>query len=678
MATYATLGEAEEAVESAVRDYQPRAVGDDWTLACPVDGHAESGSNQGSIKVGVWERKAGDFVITAKCFAGCSSEDVKRALGLWEERSDVSSKNLDKYKWEWETETGEEFKTFRIGNGPDKKHWTTKGFKKKLHIVKPRAFGHVADDDVLVIVEGERCAERVSRLDGFVGVTWPCGCGEDARGPLRVSMDGWRELIDRPPVYWPDNDSGGISAMHNLARALDGHGGAARVVDVSDMPAKGDIRDVDDDTALRMLAAAEPYTPPAPDDDAKSKPAAKHDNAGLPYEVRYNAEDDWPEVRFDGDEWRDIRKPDWLHIANLHEDAGQPFKTETELHWKVAKWSRRALVRPERERLTALADSLDEVKSREGVFVEVKDALNHLFVIDYEVMPRALVEYASRLLIGGSIQRRINPGCKLDNMPILVGKQGIGKSQAVRMLARGRVYEYTDAMRDLTAKRLIENTKGIAVVEMAEFKPSASELNRGKGVISQQVDTDREAYGRAVSRKPRGFAFVGTTNEEGVIPPDDSNRRFVIVKLLEARLSESDTYYFIQDHLDAWEAECARFVLDGGTYAMTAKVSAVNASVANTHFVNVSDYWVKAVAHAPECQKATSQGVMMEFLDIWHEALRYHGIFASEDVARRDYNKDKKPLSEALAYLGWTKSGRRRNGAGQRVQYYTPPEVAAS
>ena len=262
MATYQTEAEAEAAMNAAVAAFDPKPATSREGLParrimCPLPSHSEDdGSNQGGgCTVEVRERQ-GRFSVTANCFAGCDWKTLMLALGLWQER--VESRQFTDYEWEWETENDEEFKTYRREFGPgDKKHWTTHGWKHRLNLVKPRTFGHVEDDDVLVIVEGERKAERTSLLDGFAGLTYPCG------QPGAVSREGWYEEVDgKDCVIWADNDRPGIKRGHTAASIIDGHAKSIRWVDGSGLPAKGDIRDVDDDTAIRMLNDAKPYTPP--------------------------------------------------------------------------------------------------------------------------------------------------------------------------------------------------------------------------------------------------------------------------------------------------------------------------------------------------------------------------------------------------------------------------------
>ena len=45
-----------------------------------------------------------------------------------------------------------------------------------------------------------------------------------------------------------------------------------------------------------------------------------------------------------------------------------------------------------------------------------------------------LTKWASRYLVLGVIQRTYEPGCKLDEIPVLIGPQGIGKSAVLRAI----------------------------------------------------------------------------------------------------------------------------------------------------------------------------------------------------------------------------------------------------
>lgn len=255
MAVYSNRDDAEGAISAAAADHDPRLTGDKTVIQCPLPSHSENGSNQGGVTLEVWNRAEREFVVTAKCWAGCDRDEVRNALGLLDPRTDRGEPD---HQHTYERYGGEPLIVYRIdaSGDRDKQIWNSGG---RLAQVKPKAFCEVAATDTLLIVEGELCADTASSLAGYAGVTWPGGTGKESK----ISRNGWIELCEnRDCVLWPDNDAGGIKSMQSVARIIDGHAASVRIVDVSGMQPKGDIRDVDADAAIRMLQDAAAYEAP--------------------------------------------------------------------------------------------------------------------------------------------------------------------------------------------------------------------------------------------------------------------------------------------------------------------------------------------------------------------------------------------------------------------------------
>ena len=75
----------------------------------------------------------------------------------------------------------------------------------------------------------------------------------------------------------------------------------------------------------------------------------------------------------------------------------------------------------------------------------------------------------SRLIFSGGINRLYNPGCKFDDVPVLVGmKQGEGKSTFIRWLALKDEW-FTDNLVEIEGTKGIEALEGIWICEIAEM-----------------------------------------------------------------------------------------------------------------------------------------------------------------------------------------------------------------
>ncbi|MXV44701.1 hypothetical protein GS501_06545 [Saccharibacter sp. 17.LH.SD] len=129
----------------------------------------------------------------------------------------------------------------------------------------------------------------------------------------------------------------------------------------------------------------------------------------------------------------------------------------------------------------------------------------------------------------GMIARIMEPGCKMETMLILEGKQGTGKSRACAILA-GKYFG--DHLPNLSDKKKIgEYLLGKWLVEASELevmrKKESTEL---KAFLSTQTDDFRAAYARRNVKIPRQCVFIGTTNQSEYLRDETGARRYFPVK----------------------------------------------------------------------------------------------------------------------------------------------------
>lgn len=138
---------------------------------------------------------------------------------------------------------------------------------------------------------------------------------------------------------------------------------------------------------------------------------------------------------------------------------------------------------------------------------------------------------AERLVQRQLVARAMWPGCKADVMPILVGKQGIGKSTFVSALALDQRFflEGFSEFDDEDTKRIA----GKLVVEVPELDGFGKrDMNRIKSYITRRVDTYRESYAPTPVDHPRTSVFFGTTNDAAFLTDTTGNRRFLPVECM--------------------------------------------------------------------------------------------------------------------------------------------------
>jgi predicted P-loop ATPase len=129
----------------------------------------------------------------------------------------------------------------------------------------------------------------------------------------------------------------------------------------------------------------------------------------------------------------------------------------------------------------------------------------------------------SRCFLISAIARIFQPGCKAANLPILEGKQGVGKSTAAETLFEPW---FSDELADLGSKDAAMQTAGVWCIEVAELNAmTRGEISKIKAFISRKTDRFRPPYGRRVAEFSRQAVFLGTTNSVGYLKDETGARR---------------------------------------------------------------------------------------------------------------------------------------------------------
>lgn len=178
------------------------------------------------------------------------------------------------------------------------------------------------------------------------------------------------------------------------------------------------------------------------------------------------------------------------------------------------------------------------------------------FFIDYAgAKKNALNRQAGRLFWLSYAGRVLSPGCDCQTVIVLYGKQGAGKSTALRIMA-GDPSRFTDQdVIQLPAERQQEALRGRLIVEASELGGfDRHAVERVKSFISRSHDRARPAWGSSVIDQARSFIIVATTNEMQILRDSTGNRRFLPVEILEFDLEAlaRDRDQLIAEAVDAW------------------------------------------------------------------------------------------------------------------------------
>jgi len=123
------------------------------------------------------------------------------------------------------------------------------------------------------------------------------------------------------------------------------------------------------------------------------------------------------------------------------------------------------------------------------------------------------------------VARTLTPGCKVDTILTLKGRQGARKSSLFRELVGGEWF--SDADIDIGSKDGAINIQGPAIIEFSELSAlSRHQVEKIKAFVTRQTDKFRPPYGRVTADFPRRCIFVATTNDDHYLTDVTGNRRF--------------------------------------------------------------------------------------------------------------------------------------------------------
>ena len=145
------------------------------------------------------------------------------------------------------------------------------------------------------------------------------------------------------------------------------------------------------------------------------------------------------------------------------------------------------------------------------------------------------------------VARIYRPGCKYDNMIVLVGGQGTFKSTSLSIIGG---QWYTEVHESVSNKDFFMALQGKLLVEIAEMDSfSKAETTKVKAIASCATDRYRAPFARTSKDHPRTCIFIGTTNEEQFLQDSTGGRRFWPVKVGKINtemIKENRSQYFAE------------------------------------------------------------------------------------------------------------------------------------
>lgn len=194
--------------------------------------------------------------------------------------------------------------------------------------------------------------------------------------------------------------------------------------------------------------------------------------------------------------------------------------------------------------MTKIDDGLNK-SLVDNTYHPVKDFLNGLtwdterridtLLIDYfgaEDTP--YVRAVMRKTLIAAVARIYSPGCKYDNLLVLISPEGKNKSTFLEKLGRKWFSSDFGPLDNMT--RAQEQLQGSWIIEIAELAGiKKSDIELVKHFLSKTSDKFRGAYQKLTEHFPRQCIFIATANKPKFITDAGDNRRFWPVQLLTTK-----------------------------------------------------------------------------------------------------------------------------------------------
>ena len=253
----------------------------------------------------------------------------------------------------------------------------------------------------------------------------------------------------------------------------------------------------------------------------------------------------------------------------------------------------------------------------------------------------------SRLIFAGGVWRAYKPGCKFDDMAVLIGRQGGGKSALVRWLNMDDTY--FREIKTISGKEGIEILRGAWIAEVAELMAMTrvKETEAVKAYITTQCDSYRAPYDRHTQEIPRRCTFVGTTNNPNFLTDRTGNRRFYPVKSAADGYDIFDHEQEIRDYIRlCWAEAVAKY--KAGSMPPFASRSLLNVIHEAQEDAMEDDWRVGAIAQYLEDMKRADNSTV-SVIELWHCAL-------GEPEESKPARKDSIEISQIMNSMeGWEK-----------------------
>jgi len=238
-------------------------------------------------------------------------------------------------------------------------------------------------------------------------------------------------------------------------------------------------------------------------------------------QIRYNSFKAYREIKYDNKEWKQVQDYDlsyfYVEVMNNNFTKGEA----DDWLWVKAK---KSIYNP-------MMELIEKLATHDG-----KDYIGQLANTITAEDPRSqkMINYFLRKWLIGLVASVANPKAYNENVIVILGDQGLGKTRWVYRLLPENLENL------IASKNLDPNNKDdqlmmaqyaiILMDELSTILSKKASIESFKQLTTQRSMSLRKAYGREITDFSRKASLIGTANEDHILKDLTGNRRFFVIK----------------------------------------------------------------------------------------------------------------------------------------------------
>lgn len=274
------------------------------------------------------------------------------------------------------------------------------------------------------------------------------------------------------------------------------------------------------------------------------------------------------------------------------------------------------------------------------------------------------LHWVSKGVLVAAVKRIFEPGCKFDEMVVLQGKQGCGKSMALKMMAMNEEWFSDSLPLGSDPQKVIEHTTGKWIIEAAELTETrGNQLENLKAFLSRGSDRSRMAYGREPIDRDRHFIIVGTTNDDEFLRDITGDRRYWPIEVLLFKLKE-----LLKVREQLW-AEAVELYKGGFDIRMPEKLWPFAAKIQESRKIMTS--WMEDLE---DCLNGKQGYFPASDLREWFMSRRWNDYISYQQVTKyvdkkMGFKRELRKVNESVIRVWW------KDKRDTKIELYTRPTL---